>query len=145
MLLKGDLIEHHDFVALAGPIWKRLFAWYSADWSIMRMLREDSSHKGVLLDLYPLSLNGATGQNGTNHSGSTGSAERRKNHLFDSQKSDSEGEGDSNDDIDHGNEYEIATMKQKRRVDKRKDLADRLGLELENDADRLSDGEGEED
>ena len=60
MLLKGDLIEHHDFVALPGSIWKRLFAWYSADWSIMRMLREDSSH-GVILDLYPLSLGGGTG------------------------------------------------------------------------------------
>ena len=62
MLLKGDLIEHHDFVALPGSIWKRLFAWYSADWSIMRMLREDSSH-GVILDLYPLSLGGPISTN----------------------------------------------------------------------------------
>ena len=85
MLLKGDLIEHHDFVALPGSIWKRLFAWYSADWSIMRMLREDSSH-GVILDLYPLSLGGVSNET------------KKSNQLMDSQKSSSESSSDSSTD-----------------------------------------------
>ena len=52
MLLKPNLIEHHDFVALPFSIWKYIFAWYSCDWSIVRFLRKDSA-QGVILDLYP--------------------------------------------------------------------------------------------
>lgn len=53
LLLKNNLIEHHNFVALPTEIWKHIYAWYSADWSIVRFLRKDSA-QGVILDLYPL-------------------------------------------------------------------------------------------
>lgn len=52
MLLKPNLIEHHDYVALPADIWRHIYAWYSADWSIVRFLRKDSG-MGVILDLYP--------------------------------------------------------------------------------------------
>ena len=52
MLLQPNLIEHHDYVALPADIWRHIYAWYSADWSIVRFLRKDSG-VGVILDLYP--------------------------------------------------------------------------------------------
>ena len=53
LLLKNNLIEHHNYVALPPLIWKHIYSWYSADWSIVRFLRRDSA-QGVILDLYPL-------------------------------------------------------------------------------------------
>ena len=55
MLLKPNLIEHHDYVALPAQIWRHIYAWYSSDWSIVRFLRKDSGI-GVILDLYPNEL-----------------------------------------------------------------------------------------
>ena len=51
--LKNNLIEHHNYVALPPEIWKHIYSWYSADWSIVRFLRRDSA-QGVILDLYPM-------------------------------------------------------------------------------------------
>ena len=53
LLLKNNLIEHHNYVALPPLIWKHIYSWYSADWSIVRFLRRDSA-QGVILGLYPL-------------------------------------------------------------------------------------------
>ena len=47
------MIEHHNFVALPTDIWRHIYAWYSADWSIVRFLRRDTA-QGVMLDLYPM-------------------------------------------------------------------------------------------
>ena len=52
-MLKNNLIEHHNYVALPPELWKHIYAWYSADWSIVRFLRRDSA-QGVILDLYPV-------------------------------------------------------------------------------------------
>ena len=52
LLLKNNLIEHHDYVALPSEIWKHIYQWYSSDWSIVRYLRKDSA-QGVILDLNP--------------------------------------------------------------------------------------------
>jgi len=49
--LKSNLIEHHNYVALPADIWKHIYAWYSADWSIVRFLRRDTT-QGVILELY---------------------------------------------------------------------------------------------
>ena len=43
VLLKPNLIEHHDFIALPMAIWKYIYAWYSCDWSIVRFLQKDSA------------------------------------------------------------------------------------------------------
>ena len=53
LLLKNNLIEHHNYVALPPDLWKHIYAWYSADWSIVRFLKRHSA-EGVILDLYPL-------------------------------------------------------------------------------------------
>ena len=53
LLLKNNLIEHHNFVALPPLIWKHIYSWYDADWLIVRFLRRDSA-QGVILDLYPM-------------------------------------------------------------------------------------------
>ena len=50
--LKSNLFEHHNYVALPPDIWRHIYAWYSADWSIVRFLRRDNA-QGVILDLYP--------------------------------------------------------------------------------------------
>jgi hypothetical protein len=53
-LLKPNLMEHHDYVALPQSVWQRVFAWYSSDWSIVRLLKKDIYSNGELfLDLYP--------------------------------------------------------------------------------------------
>jgi len=52
MLLKPNLMEHHDYEALPVGLWRHLYSWYSADWSIVRFLRRDTT-QGVFLDLYP--------------------------------------------------------------------------------------------
>jgi hypothetical protein len=32
--LVPNLIEHHDFEAVCPEVWRHLYAWYGADWSI---------------------------------------------------------------------------------------------------------------
>ena len=58
LILKANLIEHHDYVALPYNMWRYMLSWYSCDWSIVRYLRQDPVN-GVFLDLYPkvLTLN----------------------------------------------------------------------------------------
>jgi hypothetical protein len=52
MILKPNLIEHHDYEALPQEVWKYILAWYSADWRIVRFLRRDAQQK-TFLDLHP--------------------------------------------------------------------------------------------
>ena len=52
MILKPNLIEHHDYEALPQEVWKYILAWYSADWRIVRFLRRDA-HQRTFLDLHP--------------------------------------------------------------------------------------------
>ena len=54
MLIKPNLINHHDFEALPPEVWRYVLAWYSADWRIVRFLRRDAAHQGVFLDLHPV-------------------------------------------------------------------------------------------
>ena len=73
--LRMNLIENFDFVAVPSIIWKYLYSWYSADWSISRTLVTDTlncldisicskneselsgeathEYKKLTLDLYP--------------------------------------------------------------------------------------------
>ena len=44
MELKSGLIEHHDYVIVNNELWRYLFAWYRADWSIVRYLRFSNSN-----------------------------------------------------------------------------------------------------
>jgi len=52
--LKDNLIEHFDFVVVSCEIWKHLYSWYSADWTVVRFMRRDRTNKrAFFLDLYP--------------------------------------------------------------------------------------------
>jgi hypothetical protein len=52
--LKENLVEHFDFVVLTGEIWKYLYSWYSADFTIVRFLKRDKTNKkAYYLELYP--------------------------------------------------------------------------------------------
>ena len=52
--IKDDLVEHFDFMAVSCEVWKHLYSWYSADWTIMRFLKRDKTNKkAYYLDLYP--------------------------------------------------------------------------------------------
>jgi hypothetical protein len=37
--LTPNLMEHYDYEAVSYDVWKYLYAWYSADWSIARFLK----------------------------------------------------------------------------------------------------------
>ena len=52
--LNENLVEHFDFVALSGEVWKYLYSWYSADHIVVRFLKRDKTNKkAYYLDLYP--------------------------------------------------------------------------------------------
>ena len=53
MLLKPNLMEHHDYVCVSSEVWKYLYSWYSCDWSIVRYLKRNKSNDTIYLDLYP--------------------------------------------------------------------------------------------
>jgi hypothetical protein len=53
MLLKENLVEHFDFVAVSAEVWKHIYSWYSADWSIVRYLKVDNTSLKLYLDIYP--------------------------------------------------------------------------------------------
>ena len=79
MLLKANLIEHHDFEALPAEVWRFALAWYQADWRIVRFLRRDvaAANSTVYLDLLP--NEGDFGQR--DHSSSTGKSQQRRQDV----------------------------------------------------------------
>ena len=81
MLLKANLIEHHDFEALPAEVWRFALAWYQADWRIVRFLRRDvaAANSTVYLDLLP--NEGDFGQTRDNHSSSTGKSQQRRQDV----------------------------------------------------------------
>jgi hypothetical protein len=54
MHLKENIVEHFDYEAITPDVWKHIYSWYSADWSILRYVCKDRVNRyAVFLDLYP--------------------------------------------------------------------------------------------
>ena len=44
MLLKDNLVEHFDFIAVSAEVWRLLYSWYSSDWCVARLLKKDRTN-----------------------------------------------------------------------------------------------------
>ena len=52
--LRRDMVEHFDFEAVSQEVWTHLHSWYSADHTIIRLVKRDRFNlKRTFLDLYP--------------------------------------------------------------------------------------------
>jgi hypothetical protein len=54
VMVKDNLIEHFDYVAVTPDVWAFLRAWYDFDFSLLRYIKRDKMNPDKLqLVLYP--------------------------------------------------------------------------------------------
>jgi len=59
IILKENLLEHHDYEAVSKNVFRYLKKWYGVDHEIVRFLKKDPlDDKKLYLDLYPEKNNG---------------------------------------------------------------------------------------
>jgi len=44
MLLKDNLVENFDFIAVSAEVWRYLYSWYCSDWCVARLLKKDRTN-----------------------------------------------------------------------------------------------------